>query len=186
MNLRKSLFILSFLLIASCFSDTDTEGISTTSQTLSNEGLQFLATISQQFHDALEASSDCTSFNQALNNLVSTQNCSLGGSQSSNILNSSCVDSPSFSGQGTLSILFQDCREPGQTIGGTVEWVLDWDGSLLITSIQTSDYSFNGIPYSITDLTIQVGPNGAPECTGTLLSQGDICGVTPDCNFCPF
>lgn len=186
MSLRKSIFGLFLLLWASCGIGTDTVGTSATTQTLGNQGLQFLADLVQQIEDALESSSDCNSFNQALANLTGIRNCSIAGTQTVEILNSACTDSPEFLGEATLTVELEDCLEPGQTLGGTLQLELDWDGSLLTAQITSSNFSSNGAPYSIQNLTIQVEAGAAPECTGVLLIQGMICGVTPDCNFCPF
>jgi hypothetical protein len=183
MAFRKSILILFFLFLASCPGGSNQ--VSITSQTLSNQGLQFLTTLAQQLEKDLSGSSDCSQFQQVLNNLVGTQNCSVTGSQSLGISQSVCTDTPSFNGQTSISFTFQNCQEPGQTLGGTVQMDIDWDGSILTDQVQTSDFSFNGLFYSIQNLTMEIDSNGSPTCSGVLLIQGQICGVTPDCNFCP-
>jgi hypothetical protein len=183
MSLRKSILVLLFFYLASCGGNTTT--ISSTTQTLSNQGLQFITALAQQVQNNVSGVSDCGSFQGALNQLVGTENCSGGGTKSQGVSQITCMDSPSLLGEATLSFNFQGCQEPGQTLGGTVQMDLAWDGSVLTAKIQSSDFSFNGLFYSIQNLTITVDAAGQATCTGVLLVQGDLCGVSSDCNFCP-
>jgi hypothetical protein len=183
MTIRKSLLVVSLFLLTACGSGNTTT-LSSTSQTLANQGLQFLTALVQQVQKNLTGASDCSQFQQVLDNLVGTQNCSVGGTQSQEVSQITCVDSPSFLGQATLSTTFQNCQDPGQTLGGTVQMDLHWDGSVLTAPLQSNDFSFNGFFYSIQNLTITVDATGVPVCSGVLLIQGELCGVSSDCNFC--
>jgi hypothetical protein len=178
--------LLLFIFFLSACQGNGAVAVSTTSQTLSNQGLQFLAAAVQQVQQALQGASHCAPFQQALDQLVGTESCAMGGAQSLQASDTSCEDSPLFSGQATLSLNLQDCLEPGQTLGGIVLFDMDWDGSLLTSQVTSGDFSFNGLTYSIQNLNIGVDATGTAECSGTLLIDGNLCGVTSDCNFCPF
>lgn len=144
-----------------------------------------MTSLALAFQDALRDADSCTSFQQALGGLEGEEKCSLGGTESLQILQTACQDAPSFAGQAVLDTIYQNCRSPGQTLGGTLNLDLAWDGEDLSLGISTPDFSFNGTFYSIQKLTVAVDPAGRIQCSGSLLVQGEICVPTPDCNFCP-
>ena len=100
--------------------------------------------------------------------------------------NANCLDSPNFLGSASIRIGFAPCLQPGETLGGSLTYDFDWDGNLLDAQLSTSDYSYNGIPYLISDLVVEVPVDAPPECSGPILSGGNLCVIIPDCTFCPF
>ena len=183
MTRGKSILVLLFVFFIACKSSGG-QRISSTTQTQSNQGLQFLTALAQDLQKSFSGVTDCAAFQQTLNDLPGTENCSVGGSQTTALSQSACTDTPTFNGQAQLNITFQNCQDPGQAIGGAVQMTFDWDGSVLTNQTQSSNFTFNGLFYSIQDLNIEVDSMNVATCSGVLLIQGSLCGVNSDCNFC--
>lgn len=181
----KRIYFMLLAMLAGSVGCKGSTGSDTTTQVLSNQGLIFQAELAADLRDAFLPVSNCAEFQTALNNLTGTESCLDTGNQSLTVQNSSCADAPEFIGSATLQISFGPCVNPGETIGGSLTYELTWDGTALDTLLSTNDYSYNGIPYLITDLSVMVPADGPPECNGTILTMGEICVIIPDCTFCP-
>lgn len=183
MPLLKQLLIFLFLALPACA--TTITQVSSTTQTLTNQGLKTYAAMVLDIKLVLEGAQNCADFTDALDSLEGLRNCELEGTESTSVVSSQCQNTP-FLGEGELTLEFINCIEGGVTLQGLINLSLNWNGVILDTLLTGAGVVVNGIPQSFTDLSIQVGSEDEPVCQGVLISAGEACGVTRDCNFCPF
>lgn len=156
-----------------------------TTQTFSNNSLQFYQDLSLQFLATLQGSTDCASSQTALMDLVGTMPCTNGGGIETTLTNFVCEEVGGLSAQANVSQSFNACQEVGENLQGLIETQLNWDGTVLDSRLSAGGFFYNGFPQSFNDLTIRVAEGEPSECSGVLITDGQVCSPTPNCAFCP-
>ena len=183
--MRTARLVVFLLLIALPACTTTVSRVSSTAQLQTNDGLKTYAAIVLEIKLLLDGVITCADFATVLAGLEGIRDCELEGTESLMVLSSQCQDLP-FLGEAELALDFINCKEGGVTLQGLISLSLAWNGGVLDALLTGAGIVVNGIPQSFSNLAIQVDLDNEPMCSGVLISAGDACGVSRDCNFCPF
>lgn len=127
---------------------------------------------------------DCSALESSLQSMAGTEPCEEQGSTQLEIQDIQCQDLAPIEGQADLTFSYQACVQTGVAAQGTIQWTLTFLGNDLTLEFNGGGFAYDGIVYNFQ--TFDVGsPIEAPQCTGVLAADGNPCGVSQDCSFCP-